>query len=351
MKEKSYQYTYGWIRILACIFVITHHCCSTMYAGSISDSDKETLLFIDNLLMVNNGLFFMLSGKFALEFYDGKIGLYYKKRISKILIPFLLVIFVRKIFYEKMEMNDFLHDFFHGKITDWFVYAVIGFYLVAPFFYRMVQNMSQNYRLTLLLLILAFAFINSLNECYKPLFYIGTNPFVGNLSFFFIGYLLDNIEKLKSYRWLICFMGILGACVSMYQIVFHPGQNPSISGFCPSRIFMCMGIYVLIGWSPIKACDIVNTITMHIATLTYYIYLVHEIGQDLVFKNIPFPITSVYVGLLWTTFATILISIVLAEVLNLFLYLLKRNNSDRRYHEVFSKKKPKLYQQKSHHRK
>ena len=321
MREKSYQYTYGWIRILACVFVITHHCCSTMYAGSIPDSDKETLLFIDNLLMVNNGLFFMLSGKFALEFFNGNISTYYKKRINKIILPFLLVIFVRKIFYEKMEINDFLHDFFHGKITDWFVYAVIGFYLVAPFFYRMVQNMSQNYRLALLLLILAYAFINSFNECYKPPFYIGTNPFIGNLSFFFIGYLLDNIEKLKSFRWVIFFLGILGACASIYQIVVLPGQNPSISGFCPSRIFMCMGIYVLIGWSKRKTCDIVGKITVHIANLTYYIYLVHEIGQDLVFKNIPFPITNVYIGLLWTAFATIIVSILLAEVLNILITL------------------------------
>ena len=83
---------------------------------------------------------------------------------------------------------------------------------------------------------------------------------------------------------------------------------------------MCMGIYVLIGWSKGTACDLVNKITVHLANLTYYIYLVHEIGQDLVFKNIPFPITNVYVGLLWTAFATILVSILFAEVLNLFLY-------------------------------
>ena len=223
-----------------------------------------------------------------------------------------------------MEIGDFFHDFLNGKITDWFVYAVIGFYLVAPFFYRMFQHMSQNYRLALFLLILAFAFMNSINECYQPVFYIGTNPFVGNLSFFFIGYLLDNIEKLKSYRWFFCFMGILATCCSMYQIVVLPGQNPSLSGFCPSRIFMCIGLYTLIGWSKVESGDLVNKVTIHLANLTYYIYLLHELGQDFVFKNIPFPITNVYIGLLWTAFATILVSILLAEVLNIILLAIKK---------------------------
>ena len=58
---------YGIVRIFACLMVIAHHIIAAIYYDETSLPYQKVLLILDNLFMGNNGLFFMMSGKFALE--------------------------------------------------------------------------------------------------------------------------------------------------------------------------------------------------------------------------------------------------------------------------------------------
>lgn len=87
VERKGYQTSYGLLRILACIFVIIHH----FDAVVVDASSQKGMAVVDNLTMVNNGLFFMLSGKFALEYFDGNVTAYYSKRFVKIVVPYLVI--------------------------------------------------------------------------------------------------------------------------------------------------------------------------------------------------------------------------------------------------------------------
>ena len=86
-EKKEYQTSYGLLRLLACIMVIIHH-----FDGTIQDiSSQKVMTIVDNLTMVNNGLFFMMSGKFALEHFSGNVLVYYRKRFGKIVVPYLII--------------------------------------------------------------------------------------------------------------------------------------------------------------------------------------------------------------------------------------------------------------------
>lgn len=86
-ERKGYQTSYGLLCILACIFVIIHH----FDAVVVDTSSQKGMAVVDNLTMVNNGLFFLLSGKFALEYFDGNVTAYYRKRFVKIAVPYLVI--------------------------------------------------------------------------------------------------------------------------------------------------------------------------------------------------------------------------------------------------------------------
>lgn len=277
VERKGYQTSYGLLRILACIFVIIHH----FDAVVVDASSQKGMAVVDNLTMVNNGLFFMLSGKFALEYFDGNVTAYYRKRFVKIVVPYLVINCAINMMHG-YTITEYISSLRHGEVYDWFVYAVIGFYLAAPFFYYMFYDMKEKYKLLFLLSIVVYIVMNTVNVYFGSVFYTAANPFFDTLSFFLIGYLIDNIVSLKRYKWYFAGAGIAAACISTYEIIYLPGVNASLYGLCITRICMCAAVYVLVCWSNSRIIQDKNIqkIVKRLANLTYYVYLVHGLIQE-----------------------------------------------------------------------
>ena len=87
--KKNLLVNYNLLRILAIFFVIATH----MLAGVwIADAQTQPMAWhmreiIRTVTLTSNGLFFMLSGRFILEKFDGNIPGFYWKRLVKIGIP------------------------------------------------------------------------------------------------------------------------------------------------------------------------------------------------------------------------------------------------------------------------
>ena len=111
-----FQFGYGMIRILACIMVISHHIIGALYADQTNSNYQKILLVLDNLFMVNNGLFFMMSGKFALERKVESLKEYYARRFTKIVLPFLLVAFIQFVIQSTNGLTINSISIFFSKI-------------------------------------------------------------------------------------------------------------------------------------------------------------------------------------------------------------------------------------------
>lgn len=276
-ERKAYQTSYGVLRILACCLVIIHH-----FDATIPDAPSQRVIaLVDNLTMINNGLFFMLSGKFALERFQGKILSYYYKRFVKIVLPYLIINCILNI-TQGYTFGEYLSRLRRGEVYNWFVYAVVGFYLVAPFFYYMFHDMSEKYKILFLLALLIYTAMNFVNGSFGGVFYTASNQFFGTISFFFLGYLVDNIRILKKYRGALIIAGIISACISSYEAAFMPGFNPNLYGLCVTRICMCIAVYVLVCWNkPNKeSSGKYRKCVKFLADLTYYVYLLHAAIQE-----------------------------------------------------------------------
>ena len=148
---------YDYIRVLAVVFVIAAH---------VVQSDSEPAAGTSAFMFLNcNLLFVMLSGALLLNQKEEPVSVFYRKRIFKVVIPMA----VYYLFYLYMglyqsgltdpkNLLDACRRFLSGPSQwnphFWLMYVILAFYLAAPFFKVMVQNMSD--RLLLSFVVLTF---------------------------------------------------------------------------------------------------------------------------------------------------------------------------------------------------
>lgn len=277
-EKKDYKASYGLLRIVACITVIVHHVLSAVYG----DLTKTQLpLLVDNLLMCNNGLFFMLSGKFALENYKGDIAGYYKKKITTIVIPVFILSVFYYVWYNGTGVANFLRAFMANEIVEyfWFVTTLLGFYLVVPFLSVMLRKMTEKEKDVFLILLFAVVGITNIGEITGLDLRAEGYPFASYILFCLLGYFADNSNMKKHVKGYLV-LGVISATVSCYECIRQ--MNPSIYGICLTRIFMCIAIFYAVSVHLAHFSKICQRPIVFLAKYTFYIYLFHGFAQEIV---------------------------------------------------------------------
>ena len=113
------------------------------------------------------GIYFMLSGMFLLEHGTERIGEFYRKRFITVGIPFLVYGFIYYCYNVHADgvvlpvwkhAGRYLAQVLTAGLPRaghmWFMYAIVSFYICAPFLSRMVKNMTDRELKVFLLLML-----------------------------------------------------------------------------------------------------------------------------------------------------------------------------------------------------
>lgn len=148
-KGTSRQYWADLCRVVAIFGVIVIHACApTFYQyGKIPEQDWLSANLLDSLARCSVPLFVMLSGALLLK-QDAKqitvpqIG----KRISKVLIPLIFwnAVYLIYISHYSGESVKWLSMFSQAPMYHlWFVYMIIGIYLLLPIFQAIFQAISD----------------------------------------------------------------------------------------------------------------------------------------------------------------------------------------------------------------
>lgn len=149
--KKRYYYM-DWLRVLAIFAVVGVHVVSKIInTGSTDDWEWQYANAIDSAIRWCVPVFFMLSGALLLTVKkDEPIGSFYKKRLTKVIIPlvFWSGIYLVYQIYEQGESFTlwqmtklFLADDIYYHL--WFLYVIIGLYIMAPFLRILVDHMTQ----------------------------------------------------------------------------------------------------------------------------------------------------------------------------------------------------------------
>jgi len=150
-----------WLRVIACFMVMVVHSTEPFYLGGegsliASESNMWWVAFFDSFVRYCVPLFVVASGYLLLPLHD-TTGEFFRKRAVKILIPFIVwSVFYALYWGEPVDnLENLLLNFNYAAGHLWFVYMILGLYLIMPLLSPWAEKVSKK-ELTICLAIWLF---------------------------------------------------------------------------------------------------------------------------------------------------------------------------------------------------
>ncbi len=299
-------YSFDVIRILATFMVIMIHTAGAFVASPNSSFFAFTAgNFFDSLSQIAVPLFLMLSGALML---DEKKEITLRKSLKYALNIFVLLC-LWSVFYavtftflipllqgQEISLNlpKFITDCLMGHYHMWYLYLIIGLYLVTPLLRLFVKKSNQKILLYIIILALLFRFLPPLIDVISGnlfsirIFLDYANKFkMGYLSsyllYYVLGWFVTNIEISKKHRIFTYIAGVMGFSLTFGLTELFIKKDPqiydslysanSITIFCAALATFVFFFYLFKG----KTFDKASGFVAYISKLTFGVYLIHEL--------------------------------------------------------------------------
>lgn len=247
------------LRCLAIIFVIILH--SIMAAlenpAFYQHPSWYLCMLVEPFDCTGVPLFFMISGFLILSSPKTEnLWEFYRRNIPKLVIPLTvwsIIYYVAEACYRQhpIDLHDFLSRFLNQGVTYhmWFVYTLLGIYLLCPFLKRMVDQCTLRQLVFLWVLILFPTTLRPILNHILPVYIHLFNPLLeGYIGYFLLGYLLGGAEFPKASRVLIYLGGLAGygACLlgNLAQASSGGISLPMDGGYMLNHYLLAAGIVV-----------------------------------------------------------------------------------------------------------
>lgn len=273
------------LRVISCFLVILTH--SHFVNECETYESKIFVLSIMFICMPAAELFISLSGATLLPIQT-EMKTFIKKRLKKILNPFIFWSIVIAILIkgtDNLISNLFLIPFKPITFEYWFIYVIVGLYLIAPIITPWLKTVSKKqleFVLTIWLISLLIPFWNQ----YSNVLYLYTGNYNYTLYYLsgFIGYWLLGLYLREypikiglNWRFLVC-LGVFFIYI-LYIYICYIQQNYSETLTSNLQIGVAsylILIYTLVQHISIKSKHLISIISK-IAKYSYGIYLIHPV--------------------------------------------------------------------------
>ncbi len=253
-RRKRTAYLDG-VRVLAALFVVAVHVVEPVALAQITGTPRDFMFRAVVLIVLTcNLLFFFISGALLLPYKEETIGEYYKKRVLKILLPFVLY----SLFYLKFLCateegilgwgGQAALDFLGGTITMgphlWLIYKLLALYLLVPFYRLMMAKMPERMEKQLFVLIVAALALRT--GCEYLNFDLGISLYLDSwLGLFLAGHLM-NRAWMRKYDFCLISGGILALIVSLWIYSFRTDYLEIITNCSILEFLMASAIFVTV---------------------------------------------------------------------------------------------------------
>ena len=283
------------IRLIAMIFVICIHSMGILnenVEAPILEANYIIHLLLSSFIYMGVPLFVMLSGALLIgKSEDPQIFL--KKRLKRILIPFLIwsiiVFCLDKITnHQTFDIIQSITDFSVKFLTSgvhgiyWYIYMLIGLYLLTPILQKVFKDISPSLRNYLIIVItLSIIIQHIIPHIYveKSIFFKYSFPYLIYIGYYIGGYYFyayANKTK-KFHKVTIC--GFL--------IFYFIGIINTIKPFTtfPIQFFQSLFFFGILLSTKIKTSgNKLNTLITFISSTSYGIYLSHFLFISVLYK-------------------------------------------------------------------
>lgn len=233
--------------------------------------------------------FVMLSGYLLLGRYDGNLLGFLQKRFTRVWLPFTLWIGIYLayfIFYEHhpSSLSSCLQKYLGGDVLFghlWFVYMILGMYLLTPFLSKWLTVASQHE-------IYFFLFLSFISVAIFPLITRLTGfkikfdlqNFGGYIGYYIAGYVLGNANTAaykKYYPVVFISLWLFSAFGNYYETITHEGKyQGNFYGYLTPNIIL-ESIAIFLTFKHFFNVPILPKIISVFDTHSYGIYLAHAL--------------------------------------------------------------------------
>jgi surface polysaccharide O-acyltransferase-like enzyme len=242
-------------------------------------------------------VYIMISGALLLQ-KDYDINVFFKKRISKVVIPFIAWSFIFYVWSMRKNLirfsiADLLKKFVEGNVYYhlWFFYIIIALYLITPFIRVLIKNASD--RMVGCMIAVWFlntAIIPMINKFLKVSIYFNIPMLSEYLGYFILGYYINKIEIKKIYRIVLYMFAISSVIANVYLTRHISLSRMKFEGFfynylSLTTIVTAAALFVLfkyIEWqraiSNIKTLNAIN----YLSSISFGVYLIHAMFLDVI---------------------------------------------------------------------
>lgn len=234
LNNRERYYYFDFLRVAAVLGVIVVHLSAQYwYTSDIKSLAWQSLNFYDSITRWVVPVFIMISGALFLS-PEKEIPL--RKIYSKYILRLLIALIFWSFFYALIKYNDeknfrkALETFILGDLHLWFLYMIMGLYMILPF----MKKIAASEILTKYFLVLALLFASIFPHVIKiislfsvengVLFERFINRFRVNLvlgysGYFLLGYVLNNISITKRQERIIYFAGVVGFLITIFMTI------------------------------------------------------------------------------------------------------------------------------------
>lgn len=299
-----------YLRALAIFLVVIFHVSASYF---IIYFNKNMSVFwvsdiINSFARICVPIFIMVSGTLLLqkEKSDESIKLFLSKRFNKIFLPFVfwsIFYLIWRYTYSNIYTNvtyvsisESIKDFIQGNTYYhlWFIYMIIGLYLITPILRLIVKNANDSQ-------ILYFIFIWFIaTPVYKILsvfLHIKVNVDLGFLTgyvgYYLLGFYLHNHQLNKSTKKVFYLLYTVSFLILLYgkYLSYIPAYHKKFIYFngytSPNIIFMSITIYIIfknINYKLNNIKPILNNLIVLVSRMSFGIYFIHVLLLQLI-KN------------------------------------------------------------------
>ena len=279
------------LRVMACFSVVMIHTCIRYLKNDIGSFNFWTANALDSLSRIGVPIFVMLSGALMLdrnyEFSTKKLTVHIKRMLFFFLFWSVVYCVFNSItgaliYHQPIEWRNVIKSLIKGDYHLWFVYLIVGLYLIVPLLRLWVKEENKKYIEYFIILSLIFTYlipqiiIIGTNYSTKSIFEFFNDilatclqlKYVGGFTTYFIlGWYLHNFDiKNKKFIYIIGVLGFLTSFLGTYIVSASVGEvikisdNLSINVLCQS---LAVFVFVKEKLSAVPQNKIVFSISKH----------------------------------------------------------------------------------------
>jgi surface polysaccharide O-acyltransferase-like enzyme len=295
------------LRLIALYAVIILHCSAPLLMGygKVPMSDWWQADFLNALVRFAVPVFVMITGALLLHREYG-IGSFLKKRLSRVVIPFLFwsLVYVGYSWYNEeiafgndawANVKEVLHLLKYGSSYHlWYVYMLIGLYFFIPVIGKFVRNATEKDILYFLIVWFAVLLITQpYLSRYNPV--VDMHYFAGFAGYLVLGHYLAfknfNIKHLRLWMALLFLFSVALIAVGSWLLTSYPKYPGTMfyEPVNPAVVLLSGSIFMIVKFTVPIVSPVMVRIRDFAGQYNYGIYLAHTLV--LYFLDDPFGIS------------------------------------------------------------